>query len=108
MVFKLQIKAAVRKHLFEKAAAIYQHGIKMEPKWTKMEPRWCQNGAQMVPKGSPNRPRDVPREVPKTRSQKKPLAREKNGHVGAHGRILSELGAALGAILEKGNFEGGP
>ena len=37
----------------------------------------------------------------------KPLDREKTGHVGAHGRILSELGAALGAILEKVNVEGG-
>ena len=66
----------------------------------------------MGPKWTPNRPRDVPRdvprEVPKTRSHKKPLDREKLGHVGAHGRILSELGATLGAILEKVNFEGGP
>ena len=66
------------------------------------------NGTQMGPKWSPNRPRDVPRELPKTRSQKKPLGQEQLGHVGAHGRILSKLGAALGAILEKVDFEGGP
>ena len=73
-----------------------------------MEPKRCRNGDQMGPKWNPNRPRDVPREVPKTRSQKKPLAREKLGHVGAHGRILSELGAALGAILEKLILKGDP
>ena len=60
----------------------------------------------MGPKWSPNRPRDVPRDVPNTRLQKRPLGPEKLGHFGVHGRSLSKLGAALGAILEKMYFEG--
>ena len=73
-----------------------------------MKPKLCPNGTQMVPKWNPNRPRDVQIEVPNTRSQKRPLGPEKNGHFGAQGRFLSDLGAALGAILEKVDFEGGP
>ena len=62
----------------------------------------------MVPKWNPNRPRDVQIEVPNTRSQKIPPKPKHIMHYGAQGRFLSELGAALGAILEKVDFEGGP
>ena len=111
----LNSQTAIIKHLFakkgcnicsQKAAAIYELGTNMDPKWSpndaQKEPTWY------VPKWYQNGPRDVPRDVPNTRLQTKTLGTEQIGHVGAHGRILSKLGAALGAILEKVDFEGGP
>ena len=66
-----------------------------------MEPKWDQNGAQIGQGTSQGRCRKPGR--------KKDLSGSKKiGHFGAHGRILSKLGAALGAILENVDFEGGP
>ena len=69
-----------------------------------MEPKWSPNGTKMEPKSAKGRPKGGA----ENQVAKKPLGQEKLGHVGAHGRILSKLGAALGAILEKVDFEGGP
>ena len=108
---EIVIPSGVRRPFFARPGKEFERNLeggKRQLQFTKIGPTWSPNGAQMGPKWSPNRPRDVPREVPKTRSQKKTSRAGKNGHVGAHGRILSKLGAALGAILEKVDFEGGP